>query len=147
MVHYSTPTYSQTLSEFNRRGEPDPYVRQWLAATPLESLYVSVITFAEIQLGIELLPTSKRRADLERWMEQDFNSWFQGRVLLVDPPIVKRWAVLTAERQRTGRPLANFDGLLAATALHHGLTLVTRNVKDFAELGVSILNPWHAKPL
>lgn len=137
---------TNVLSEFNRRGEPDQRVKQWLAATPLESLYVSVITFAEIQLGIELLSPSKRRAQLEQWIEQDLNAWFQDRILPVDVPIVKRWAVLTAERQRIGRPLANFDGLLAATAQQHGLTLVTRNVKDFSDLGVSVFNPWNDAP-
>jgi predicted nucleic acid-binding protein len=130
------------ISEFNRRGEPDQQVERWLTATPLESLYVSVITLAEIQFGIELLPPSKRRVQLEQWIEQDFNDWFRGRILPVDVPIVNRWAVIMADRQGKGRPLANFDGLLAATALQHDLTLVTRNVKDFMESGVTILNPW-----
>src|SRR6266576_2637924 len=93
---------TNVLSEFNRTGEPDERVKQWLTATPLDSLYVSVITLAEIQFGIELLPVSKRRTQLEAWMKQDFNSWFQGRILPVDADIVKRWAVLTAQRQRQG---------------------------------------------
>lgn len=134
---------TNVLAEFNRRGGPDQRVKQWLAATALESLYVSVITLAEIQLGIELLPPSKRRTQLEQWIDQDFNKWFQGRLLPVDAPIVSLWAVLTAERQLKGRPLSNFDGLLAATALHHNLTLVTRNVKDFVASGITLFNPWN----
>ena len=133
---------TNVLSEFNRTGEPNERVKQWLTATPLDSLYVSVITLAEIQFGIELLAPGKRRTDLERWLEQEFNSWFPGRLLPVDTDIVKRWAMLTAERQRQGRPLANFDGLIAATALHHGLTLATRDIDDFKGLGLPILNPW-----
>ena len=125
---------TNVLSEFNRTGEPDGRVRQWLTATPLDSLYVSVITLAEIQFGIELLVPGKRRAQLERWMDHDFNSWFPSRILPVDTDIVKRWAQLMAGRQRLGRPLANFDGLIAATALRHGLTLATRDVTDFHDL-------------
>jgi len=135
---------TNVISEFNRTGPPNERVKQWLTATPLDSLYVSVITLAEIQFGIELLPASKRRTQLEAWMEQDFNNWFPGRILPVDADIVKRWAVLTADRQRQGRPLANFDGLIAATALEHGLTLATRDVDDFRGLGVTLFDPWDA---
>lgn len=134
---------TNVLSEFNRTGKPDEQVRQWLAGTPLDFLYVSVITLAEIHFGIELLPPSKRRAQLERWLEQDFNSWFPGRILPVGTDIVKRWAVLTAGRQRQGRPLANFDGLIAATALERGLTLATRDADDFRGLGVDLFDPWN----
>jgi toxin FitB len=133
---------TNVLSEFNRRGEPNPLVKQWLSATPLESLHVSVITLAEILLGIELLPQSKRRAQLEAWFNGDLQTWFRQRVLPVDAPVIHVWASLTANRQLKGRPLPNFDGLLAATALHYGLTLVTHNVKDFAGLSISLLDPW-----
>ena len=135
---------TNVLSEFNRRGEPNERVKQWLFATALESLYVSVITVAEIRLGIELLSPGKRRSQLEEWINGDLQKWFQGRVLPVDAPVISLWAAFTADRQRKGKPLANFDGLLAATALHHDLTLVTRNVKDFADLGVTLLNPWES---
>ena len=135
---------TNVLSEFSRTGKPDERVNQWLTATPLTSLYVSVITLAEIQFGIELLPPSKRREQLEQWLEKEFNRWFSGRVLPVDTDIVKHWAQLTAERQRQGRPLGNFDGLIAATALRHGLMLATRDVNDFRGLGVTLFDPWNA---
>jgi hypothetical protein len=138
---------TNVLSEFNRTGKPDERVKEWLTATPLDSLHVSVITLAEIQFGIELKPASKRRIQLEHWLENDFNNWFPGRILPVDADIVKRWASITAERQRQGRPLANFDGLIAATALQHGLTLATRDVNDFRGLGIRLLNPWDAHTL
>jgi predicted nucleic acid-binding protein len=136
---------TNVLSEFNRTGKPDERVKEWLTATPLPSLYVSVITLAEVQFGIELLPPSKRRADLEQWMEREFPSWFSGRILAVDEDIVRRWALFTARRQREGRPLANFDGLIAATAQQHGLTLATRDIKDFHGLGIPLFNPWDAR--
>jgi toxin FitB len=133
---------TNVISEFNRIGRPNEHVSQWLDAAPPDSLYVSVITLAEIQFGVELLQPSKRRAQLEEWIEREFNNWFIGRLLPVDGDIVRLWAVLSADRQRKGRPLAQFDGLIAATALKHGLTLATRDEDDFRDLGMDVFNPW-----
>jgi predicted nucleic acid-binding protein len=112
---------TNVISEFNRIGKPNEHVRQWLDTSPPDALYVSVITLAEIQFGIELLQPSKRRVQLEQWMDREFDSWFAGKLLPVDGDIVRRWAVISADRQREGRSLAQFDGLIAATALRHGL--------------------------
>src|SRR5580698_11376192 len=120
------------LSEFNRRGDPDPLVKQWLEAADPNSLYVSVLTFGEIRLGVELLPQSKRRAQLEQWLERDLPDWFEGRILPVDQIIADRWGVLRAEAQSKVRPLSVVDAAIAATALEHILSLVSRNVSDFA---------------
>jgi toxin FitB len=114
-----------------------------LKTTPEESLLASVLTFAEIRRGIELLPNGKRRTQLEQWRKELLTS-FEVRLLPVTRAIGDRWAVLAAEAQRRGTPLANIDGLIAATALEHDLTLVTRNVKDFSGLDVAIFNPWAA---
>ena len=133
---------TNVISKFNRAGKPNEHVKRWLDAVPEDSLYVSIITFAEIQFGIELLQAGKRRMQLEEWMGREFDSRFSGRILPLDADIVKRWAVLSAGRQMVGQPLAQFDGLIAATALKHGLTLVTRDVDDFRGLGVTLLNPW-----
>jgi predicted nucleic acid-binding protein len=138
---------TNVLSEFIRVGKPNEHVKQWLDAVPEDSLYVSVITLAEIQFGIELLEPSKRRLQLEQWMEREFDSRFAGRILPVDADIVKRWAVQSAGRQREGRPLAQFDGLIAATALKHGLTLATRDVRGFQGLGVTLFDPWETRNL
>jgi predicted nucleic acid-binding protein len=135
---------TNVLSEFNRRGQPDPQVKRWLASMETDSLFVSIVTFGEIRLGIELLPASKRRDQLKHWLEHDLHLWFEGRLLMVDEPIVDQWALLMARRELQGRPLDILDGLLAATALCHDLGVATRNVKDFAGLGVTILNPWEA---
>ena len=133
---------TNVLSEFNRRGDPNPLVKQWLEAADTGSLYASVLTLAEIRFGVELLPPSKRRMQLEEWLDRDLPAWFDGRVLPVDRLIADRWGVLRAQAQMKGRPLSVVDGLLAATALEHGLTIVSRNVSDFAVLGLAVLNPW-----
>jgi len=135
---------TNVLSEFNRRGEPDPLVHQWLEAADPESLYVSVLTIGEIRLGVELLPPSKRRSQLEQWLEQDLPEWFEGRILPIDQSIADRWGSLRAQAQMKGRPLSVIDALLAATALRHNLILVSRNVRDFSVVGLAIINPWGA---
>jgi toxin FitB len=134
---------TNVLSEFSRTGAPDQHVDRWLKATAEESLFASVLTYAELRRGIELLPSGKRRAQLEQWLE-DLLVSFEARLLPVTKAIVDRWAVLSAQAQRKATPLPIIDALIAATALEHDLTLVTRNVKDFASLGVTILNPWEA---
>jgi predicted nucleic acid-binding protein len=131
---------TNVLSEFSRRGEPDQHVDRWLKTMAEESLYASVLTFAEIRRGIELLPSGKRRTELEQWQEEVVAS-FETRLLPVTKAIADRWAVLSAQAQRRGTPLANIDGLIAATALEYDLTLATRNVKDFAGVGVMLFNP------
>ena len=113
------------------------------AAAP-GSLYASVLTLAEIRRGIEILPASKRRTQLEHWLESELLESFDANVLPVTKAIADRWAVLSAGAQKRGTPLSIIDGLIAATALEHELTLVTRNVKDFAGLEVIVLNPWEA---
>jgi predicted nucleic acid-binding protein len=133
---------TNVLSEFNRRGDPDPKVRTWLEAADPDSLYVSVLTLGEIRFGIELLPSSKRRTQLENWLKSDLPAWFEGRVLSIDRAIVDHWGVLRALAQMKGRPLSVIDGLLAATSLNHDLTMVSRNVSDFAVLGLALIDPW-----
>ncbi len=83
-----------------------------------------------------------RRRELEQWIEQTLRSWFAGRILPVNDIIAERWGSLTAEQRLKGKPLGMADGLIVATALEHGLTVVTRNVKDFDGRGVTVLNPW-----
>ena len=133
---------TNVLSEYNRPGTPDIGVKRWLETTVRETQYVSVITLAEIQKGIELLADGKRRAQLEQWLQQDLETWFSGRVLDVDRQVARRWALLVAQGVRKGRPLPTVDSLIAATALAHDLTVVTRNVRDFESAGVLTVNPW-----
>jgi predicted nucleic acid-binding protein len=125
-------------------SRPETRVAEWMRAANESLLYLSVLTLGEIRKGAAALPQSRRRAYLESWLESDLQVRFSGRILAIDNHIADRWGWLTAEAQLKGRPLSAVDGLLAATALHHNLTLVSRNVSDFANTQVPILNPWDA---
>jgi len=130
------------LSEFSRRGDPDSRVKGWLASVAPQSLFVSVLTLAEIRRGIELLPAGKRREQLEVWLESELIPSFLISIIL---PVTKpgdRWAAMSARAQERGIQIAVMDGLIAATVLEHGLTLATRNIKDFSGLSVAVFNPW-----
>jgi predicted nucleic acid-binding protein len=135
---------TNVLSEYNRPGGPDAGVKRWLETTDRLSQYVSLITLAEIQKGIELLADGKRRVQLEQWLKQDLEAWFSGRVLPVDRKVAGRWASLVVQGLRAGRPLPTVDSLIAATALAYDLTIVTRNVRDFEGTAAVTLNPWQA---
>jgi predicted nucleic acid-binding protein len=124
------------------RPRPEPRVVEWMRAVDESLLYLSVLTLGEIRAGAASLPQSKRRACLESWLELDVRVRFSGRILALDDVVADRWGWLTAEAERRGRPLPAFDGLLAATAIEHNLTVVSRNVGDFAHARVPILNPW-----
>ncbi len=124
------------------RPKPEPRVESWVAAQNLDALFISAVSFGEFRKGIVLRLPGKRKTELEVWLETDLSILFSGRILTVTRTIAERWGVLEAQRQLAGRPLNVPDGMIAATALEHGLTIVTRNVKDFADLGVVLLNPW-----
>jgi len=116
----------------------------WMRAAEESLLYLSVLTLGEIRNGAAILPQSKRRTYFESWLELDLQVRFSGRILAIDDAVADRWGWLTAEAQRRGKPILAIDGLLAATALHHNLTIVSRNSSDFAGTQVPILNPWEA---
>jgi|SRR5450755_1823233 predicted nucleic acid-binding protein len=107
-------------------------------------LFLSVMTLGEIRQGVAALPQSKKRTRLETWLEVDLQSRFAGRILAIDGAVADRWGWIMAKAQVKGMILPVVDGLLAATALHHNLTAVTRNVSDFAVAGLSVINPWEA---
>ena len=104
-------------------------------------LYFSVISLGEILNGITVLPVSKRRDGLQEWLDGTLRPWFEGRILPVTAPIAERF-VLSGEFRWEGNQIKIADGLIVATALYHGLTIVTRNVKDFSGLGAMVFNPW-----
>lgn len=126
------------LSELRKR-QPDSRVVAWLEARPSSTLYLSVLTFGEIRRGVEAMVDSRRRLELLDWLETQLPAWFAGRVLGIDGETADRWGRLLA---RAGRPLPSLDSLLAATAQRHGLQLVTRNVADFRDVDVPLINPW-----
>ena len=131
------------VSETVRRN-PNRAVIAWLDQLPGEALFVSVLTLGEIRKGIEALTdktlTDKRRREkLRLWLEYELPAWFEGRVLAVDLSVADRWGRLLAE---VDRPVPTIDSLLAATALHHELRLVTRNAGDFDYPGLQVINPF-----
>ena len=124
------------------RVRPDPNVENWVRAAEQELLYLSVLTLGEIRKGLAGLAQGKRRTRLETWLEVELQFRFSGRILPIDVGVADRWGLLEADAKRKGKPLSTIDGLLAATAVHHNLTIVTRNVADFNGLSVPVLNPW-----
>jgi toxin FitB len=124
------------------RERPSPQVETWLDSAQDDQLHFSVISLGEILKGITILPASKRRDGIQEWLDGTLRPWFGDRILPVTPSIAERWGVLSGECRLKGRQLKVADGLIAATALEHDLQIVTRNVKDFEDLGVTVLNPW-----
>ncbi len=121
---------------------PDRNVARWMKAIPEDLLFLSVLTIGEIRRGITLQANSARRAQLEAWLNADVLTFFGRRILGVDHQIADRWGIISAKARAAGTPLPVVDALLSATALHHNLTLVTRNTRDVVATGASVLNPW-----
>ncbi len=120
----------------------DPGVVAWLDTTDENSLFISVITIGELQLGIESLPQGIRRNRLDAWLTQELAPRFDARTFAVGPNTAGIWGRITARRRAAGRPISVTDAYLAATAEEHDLTVVTRNVSDFAATGIRLINPW-----
>ena len=121
------------------RPKPDTRVVAWFRGTPDSALHLSVLTTGELRSGVERLAASSRRERLRTWLEQELPDWFEDRLLAVSPAVADRWGRLVAAARR---PLPIVDSLLAATALHHDLRLVTRNSADFRFDGLETINPW-----
>lgn len=124
------------------KPKPEPRVLHWIAATDEDLLFLSVLALGEIRKGIAGLRAGPRRTKLESWLETGLRSRFSGRILPIDEGVADRWGTLTALAAGRGRPIPVIDGLLAATALHHNLTLVTRIAADVAAAGALVMNPW-----
>ena len=132
---------TNVLSEVQRPA-PAPKVLAWLDMVDEDRTFISVASIAELRRGIALLDDGRRRMALTAWLAYDLPTRFAERVLPIDHAVAERWGDLMAQSRRSGIALSVMDGIFAATALAHQLTLVTRNVKDFAALGVPLLNPW-----
>ncbi len=124
------------------KPRPDANVLRWLAETNEDSVWLSVITFAEIRLGVERMAPGRRRAELAAWLENDLPARFDRRILGIGLGVAEAWGKIVARSEKMGRVLPAIDGFLAAIAQVRGLTLVTRNTKDFEPLGIALLNPW-----
>ena len=131
------------LSELMRPA-PSPAVMSWLAAQPASSLFISAVTEAELRYGVLLLPEGRRRADLMAALEAMLAEDFAARILPFDSAAAVAFAVIASSRRQAGKPISQFDAQIAAIAQSRGAELATRNVADFAECGVEIINPWTA---
>jgi predicted nucleic acid-binding protein len=123
------------------RPRPDLHVTRWLNSADEELLFISVLTLGELRKGIAALRDSERQARLEIWLSR-LIARFEGRILNIDEAIAHRWGQITGSLALRGLPLSVIDGLLAATALHHNLTMVTRNTRDVSRTGAVLFDPW-----
>jgi tRNA(fMet)-specific endonuclease VapC len=121
---------------------PNQRVVQWIDSLDPSSVYLSVITIGELRKGIERLPDSQRKDTLRNWLNDELLVRFGGRILALDIDVMLTWGELTARLQQAGKPLPAMDSLIAALALHHNCSLVTRNEDDFKDTGIAIVNPW-----
>jgi predicted nucleic acid-binding protein len=122
--------------------KPSLSCMEWLKNHHESSYFLSVLTIGELRKGISKLNLPKKRVQLEQWMNLDFIPRFQSRILPIDERVASQWGDLLAKSESAGKVLPAIDSLIAATAHTHSLTIVTRNVKDFQNLGIEILNPF-----
>ena len=136
---------TNVLSEL-RRPRPDARVRKFIAGQRLEDLFVSTVTFAEFRFGIEIVSDPIRRAELTEWLTHRVRPLFDQRVLEVSEDVMFKWRLLVEEGRKAGHTFSQPDLIIAATALQHGLTVVTRDTADYARSTVPLFNPWLAEP-
>ena len=132
---------TNVISEL-RRPRPNARVRAFVAKQALEDLFVSSVTFAEIRYGIETIGDPIRRAELNDWLLHKVRPMFDQRVLEVSEDVMFKWRLLVEDGRKAGHTFSQPDLIIAATALHHGLTIVTRDTGDYMLARVSLLNPW-----
>ncbi len=133
---------TNVLSEL-RRPKPESKVVTFITAQKLDLLYVSTVTFAEIRFGIERLSDAGRRAEFQDWLTHKVRPMFEDRVLEVTEDIMLKWQLLVEEGRKARHTFSQPDLIIAATALHHGLTIVSRDVSDYEKARVPLINPWN----
>ena len=129
------------LSEL-RRPKPNPKVAGFVASKPLDLLFVSIVTFAEIRFGIEQVAEATRRAELNDWLTHKVRPMFEERALPVTEDVMFKWRLLIEDGRKAGHTYSQPDLIIAATALDHGLTVVSRDTSDFKRARVPVLDPW-----
>lgn len=129
------------LSEL-RRPRPEPRVVAFIEDKSLDLLHVSTVTLAEIRFGIELVADAVKRAELADWLAHKMRPMFEQRVLPISEDIMLKWRLLVEDGRKAGHTFSQPDLIIAATALHHGLTVVSRDVSDYERARVPVLNPW-----
>ena len=129
------------LSEL-RKPRPEPKVIAFVGAQPLDLLLISTVTLAELRFGIERAPDAVRRAELHDWLIQRVRPMFEGRVLQISEDVMFKWRLLVEEGRKTGHTFSQPDLIIAATGLHHDLTIVTRDTAGYAKTRAKLFNPW-----
>lgn len=124
------------------KPRPNGNVIAWLAAASEDEVFISVCTFAELRFGVASMTRGKRRDRLDEWLRSDLPVRFDRRIVGIDVSIADAWGIIQARARRKGQPVGPMDGLIAATAAVHDMTIVTRNTKHFEAVGVPLLNPW-----
>ena len=125
-----------------RKARPNSGLLDWIDAVDELSLYLSAVSVGELRIGVEMQTDAKKRSDLATWLSSELIPRFEGRILAFDLGVAERWGRIEGRARRGSGKLPVIDALIAATALHHDLTLVTNNEGDFSRTGVAIVNPW-----
>jgi len=134
---------TNVISEFVK-PKPDQNVLRWLEKADEDVTFMSVVSLAELRYGIELLDAGRRKSALHSWVSEHLPERFAGRILAIDSVIANQWGRLSAAARQRGTGLQVMDGFIAATALAHSHVVVTRNVRDFQNLDIEVVNPWRA---
>jgi len=133
------------ISELVKK-KPNPNVVKWFNAHDELSMFLSVITFGELRKGIEKLPDTKKKKELNRWVKEDLKHRFKNRILNINSEEVNKWGQILAAAEKNGKSLPAIDSLIAATAQIHDLLVVTRNTQYLEGSGVEVINPWNYEP-
>lgn len=136
---------TNVLSEF-KRPRPDDNVFAWAHSVDEDQTFISVVSIGELRRGVALLPSGRRRTELDAWLREVLPNRFEGRILDVTPTIAEAWGELTAQAKRRGVGLNVIDAYIAATAQAHAMILVTRNINDLRAFDIELFNPWQAPP-
>ena len=129
------------------KARPHPRVVAWIEATHESQMYLSVLTLGEIRKGVVALADAARRVALEAWLDHELTLRFSGRILPIELGVADRWGRISGSAVARKSPIPVIDTLLAATALHHDLTLVTRDTRHAAASGVAVFDPWQGRRL
>jgi predicted nucleic acid-binding protein len=138
---------TNVVSELRKGSRCNAAVRRWAEAVPPSSCFLSRVTVAEIQFGIERVTDPGFRGELEAWLQEGVRAWFGERILDVGEAVLVAWRHLIWEGQKSGYTYSQPDALIAATAKVHQLGVVTRNVEDFVRAGVLVSDPWQPHPI
>lgn len=134
---------TNVLSEVTRLV-PDQGVLQWLHGLDEDRTFISIVSIAEIRRGVALMDSGRKRDALDEWLTHDLPERFENRIIPIEGAVALAGGDLMALAKRSGRGLSSMDGLIAATAVAHQLTLATRNIKDFEGFGIDIVDPWRS---